>query len=185
MQHAIAWMAGTLFSLLVVQVPAQAQKSTSKLSDPEVASVAVTANQIDIDAAKLAKEKSKDAEVIKFADMMIKDHQSVIDKAVALTKKLKITPKDNTTSRKLLADAEKTKTMLRAKSGAAFDKAYIDNEVTYHKAVISTVNDVLIPDTENAELKKLLQDVAPILKAHLEHAQMVQKQFNQKQISKK
>ncbi|MBK0402646.1 DUF4142 domain-containing protein [Adhaeribacter sp. BT258] len=185
----MGWIAGALFSLFVVQVPAQAQKSTAKstvtLSDPEVASVAVTANQIDIDYAKIARERSKNADVIAFADMMAKDHQSVIDQAVALVTKLNVTPKDNATSKKLMADAEKTKTMLRSKSGAAFDKAYIDNEVTYHKAVISTVNNVLIPETENAELKKLLQDVAPILNAHLEHAQMVQKQFNKKQYTKK
>ncbi|WP_234462418.1 DUF4142 domain-containing protein [Adhaeribacter terrigena] len=188
-QNAMGWIAGALFSLFVVQVPAQAQKSTAKstvtLSDPEVASVAVTANQIDIDYAKIARERSKNADVIAFADMMAKDHQSVIDQAVALVTKLNVTPKDNATSKKLMADAEKTKTMLRSKSGAAFDKAYIDNEVTYHKAVISTVNNVLIPETENAELKKLLQDVAPILNAHLEHAQMVQKQFNKKQYTKK
>ena len=191
-QNATAWLAGALFSLLLVQVPAQAQKSTAKsvgkLSDPEVASVAVTANQIDIDYAKIAKERSKNEEVIKFANMMEKDHQSVIDQAVALVTRLKVTPKDNATSKKLMADAEKTKTMLRSKTGAAFDKAYIDNEVTYHKAVISTVNNVLIPESENAELKKLLQDVAPILNAHLQHAQKVQKQFSHKtakQISKK
>ena len=111
---------------------------------------------------------------------MAKDHQAVIDRAVALVTKLKVTPKDNATSQKLLADAAKTKTMLQAKSGAAFDKAYIDNEVAYHKAVIATVTNTLIPETDNAELKKLLQDAGPIFKAHLQHAEMVQKQFNEK-----
>jgi putative membrane protein len=168
-----------LFSLGFFHTAAYAQKS-SKLSDPEVASVAVVANQIDIDYANIAKEKSKDAEVIKFAEMMAKDHKTVIDKAVALVTKLKVTPKENATGRKLLADAEKTKTMLRSKSGSAFDKAYIDNEVTYHKAVIAAVNDLLIPESENAELKKLLQDVVPIFKAHLHHAEMVQKEFKSK-----
>ena len=83
-------------------------------------------------------------------------------------------------AQKLLADAAKTKTMLQSKSGAAFDKAYIDNEVAYHKAVIATVTNTLIPETDNAELKKLLQDAGPIFKAHLQHAEMVQKQFNKK-----
>jgi putative membrane protein len=174
-----ALTAGMLFSFSMFITAAQAQK-TDKLLDTEVASVAVVANQIDIDYAKMAKEKSKNAEVIKFANMMAKDHQAVIDQAVALVGKLKVAPKDNATSRNLLAGAEKTKTMLRAKSGAAFDKAYIDNEVAYHKAVISTVNDVLIPETDNAELKKLLQDAAPVFKAHLQHAEMVQKQFKSK-----
>lgn len=171
-----ALTAGLLLSFFMGISPVQAQKA-GKLLDTEVASVAVTANQIDIDFAKIAKEKSKNAEILKFADMMAADHKSVIDKATALVTKLKVTPKDNATSRSLLADAEKTKAKLRAQSGAAFDKAYIDNEVAYHKAVISTVNTVLIPETENAELKKLLQDVAPVLKMHLQHAEMVQKKF--------
>jgi putative membrane protein len=88
---------------------------------------------------------------------------------------LKVTPKDNAVSQKLNADAEKTKKNLQSKTGAAFDKAYMDNEVAYHKAVISTVENVLIPQAQNAELKQLLQNVLPTLKAHLEHAEMVQK----------
>jgi putative membrane protein len=65
--------------------------------------------------------------------------------------------------------------MLNSKSAKDFDKAYIDNEVSYHKAVISTVQDTLIPDTDNAELKELLTNVVPALKTHLAHAEMVQK----------
>jgi putative membrane protein len=106
---------------------------------------------------------------------MANDHQSVINQAVALVTKLKVTPKDNAVSQSLTADAAKTKTMLQSKSAASFDKAYIDNEVAYHKAVISTVETVLIPQAANAELKALLQNVLPTLKAHLEHAEMVQK----------
>jgi putative membrane protein len=150
---------------------------TPKLTDPEIASVAVTANQIDINYAKIAKEKSKNADVLKFAATMASDHQSVIDQAVALVKKLGVTPKDNEVSKKLNADAETTKKMLRTKSGNAFNKAYIHNEVAYHKAVIETVQNLLIPQAQNAELKALLEKVLPILKAHLEHAEMVQKMF--------
>jgi putative membrane protein len=146
-----------------------------KLSDPEIASVAVVANQNDIDFAAIAKQKSKNAEVINFANTMANDHQSVINQAVALVTKLKVTPKDNALSKSLTADAAKTKNMLLSKSAASFDKAYIDNEVAYHKAVISTVETVLIPEASNAELKALLQNVLPTLKAHLEHAEMVQK----------
>jgi putative membrane protein len=166
-------LAGTIM-LLTLHVTAKAQTSP-KLTDPEIASVAVTANQIDIDMANIAKEKSKNADVQKFAQTMITDHQSVIDQAVALVKKLNVTPKDNNVSKKLMSDAEKTKATLRSKSGKDFDKAYVNNEVAYHKAVISTVNNVLIPQAQNAELKKLLQSVAPVLKTHLEHAEMVQK----------
>jgi putative membrane protein len=153
---------------------AYAQK-TPKLTDPEIASVAVVANQVDIKAGEQAKSKTKDKDVQNFANTMINDHQSVINQASALVKKLKVTPKDNAVSKKLMADAEKTRRMLALKSGKAFDKAYINNEVAYHKAVISTVENVLIPQAQNAELKQLLQNVMPTLRTHLEHAEMVQK----------
>jgi putative membrane protein len=102
----------------------------------------------------------------------------VIEKAAALAKKLGVTPKDNGVSKKLLADAKKTKEMLGSKSGDAFNKAYVDNEVSYHKAVIDAVEGLLIPETDNEELKALLQNVVPALKAHLGHAEMLQKNMN-------
>ena len=147
------------------------------LSDAEVAHVAVVANQIDIAYADIANEKSKDADILKFAQTMKNDHNAVINQASALVKKLSVTPKENSVSQKLLADAEQTKKRLRAKSGKAFNKAYIDNEVAYHQAVIDAVEGLLIPEAENAELKSLLQSVVPALKTHLEHAQMVQKMY--------
>lgn len=166
----------TVFAILFVS-PGFAQ-THPKLSDPEVASVAVVANQIDISYAEIAKKKSKDAEVLKFAETMINDHNAVIAQAAALAKKLGVTPKDNAVSQGLLSDAEKTKKLLLSKSGKAFNKAYVDNEVTYHKAVIAAVEGLLIPETENAELKELLQKVVPALKAHLGHAEMLQKNMN-------
>ncbi len=108
---------------------------------------------------------------------MTDDHTAVIKQAVALVTKLGVTPKDNAVSQKLLNDAEKTKKTLLSKSAKTFDKAYIDNEISYHKAVISAIEGLLIPQSQNAELKKLLQDVVPALKAHLAHAEMVQKKF--------
>jgi putative membrane protein len=163
-------------SAVTFAAQAVAQKS-DKLTDPEIASVAVVANQNDIDFANIAKEKSQNKEVLQFAQTMANDHKAVIDQAVALVTKLGVTPKDNAVSKKMLADADKTKKMLQSKSGDAFNKAYIDNEVAYHKAVISAVENVLIPDATNKELKDLLGNVLPTLKAHLEHAEMVQKNY--------
>jgi putative membrane protein len=151
------------------------QSASPKLTDPEIASVAVNADQIDIDYAAIAKKKSKNAKVLEFAATMSKDHQNVNDQAVALAKKLSVTPKDNPTTQSLLSGAKTTKEMLNSKSGAEFDKAYIDNEVAYHKAAIDLVENTLIPDATNAELKSLLQTALPIFKEHLAHAEMVQK----------
>lgn len=152
-------------------------QETPKLSDAEVAHVAVVANQIDIDYAAIAKEKSKNAKILKFAQTMANDHTAVIKQAATLAKKLGVTPKDNAVSKQLLEGARKKQKELRALSRKSFDKNYIDNEVAYHQAVIGAVESLLIPETENSELKDLLKNVLPALKAHLAHAEMVQKEF--------
>lgn len=163
-----------ILSTGLLSFPASAQKS-QKLTDPEIASVAVTADQIDIDYAKIAIKKSHNPKVIEFAKTMEKDHGNVNKQAVALAKKLGVTPKDNPTTESLLAGAKKTTAMLNSKKGKAFDKAYVDNEVGYHKAAIGVVENMLIPDATNGELKSLLQSALPIFKGHLAHAEMVQK----------
>ena len=167
----------TALSVFLMHSSAFAQ-ANPKLSDAEVASVAVVANQIDINYGEIAKEKSKNEDVLKFAATMISDHKAVIAQAAALVQKLGVTPKDNAVSQKLLADAEQTKKELLSKSSEAFDKAYIDNEVAYHKAVIAAVEGLLIPETDNSELKDILENVVPALKTHLEHAIMVQDKLN-------
>jgi len=153
-------------------------QTAPSLTDPEVASVAVVANKIDISYAEIALKKSKNKEILKFANRMITDHSSVIEQAVALVTKLSVTPKDNAVSQSLLEGSKKTKAMLQEAKRKDFDKLYIDNEVAYHKAVISAVRDLLIPESENKELKGLLEAVLPALEAHLGHAEMVQKQIN-------
>ncbi len=164
-----------LFVAALFSMPLMAQdQSTPTLTDPEIASVAVTANQIDVDYGKIALEKSQNEELKKFAQTMIDDHNSIIDQAVALATKLGVTPKDNAVSKSLMDGADKTKMNLESKEGEDFDKAYIDNEVSYHTAVISTIKDVLIPQTQNAELKDLLQSVMPLLEHHLEMAKTAQ-----------
>lgn len=86
----------TLFSLNTTA------KETVKLTDPEIASVAVTANQIDVKYGEIALKKSKNAEVRKFAETMVNDHNSIIKQATDLAKKLGVTPKDNPVSQSLV-----------------------------------------------------------------------------------
>lgn len=159
---------------LAMLSPSAFAQENPKLSDAEVASVAVVANQIDIGYAEIAKKRSQNEDILKFAQTMISDHTAVIAQAAALVKKLGVTPKVNAVSQKLQIDAKKTTKMLNSKSGEFFNKAYIENEVAYHKAVIAAVEGLLIPETDNKELKDLLQNVVVALKTHLEHAIMVQ-----------
>lgn len=143
-------------------------------SDPQIAGIVVTANTIDINAGKLAKSRTKNKEVSKFAQLMITDHTAVNKQAGALAKKLGVKPADSPTSQSLKAGAAENVKNLKGLKGAAFDKAYVDHEVAYHQAVLDAIDQVLIPSAQNAELKDLIVKVRPAIAAHLDHAKMVQ-----------
>jgi len=149
----------------------------ASLTDPQIAAIVVAANQVDIDAGKLAAKKTKNAEVKKFAELMVTDHTSINKAAVALVTKLKVTPEESDASKGLVAAGKENTDKLEKMSGAEFDKAYVDNEVAYHKAVIDTIDTKLIPSAQNAELKNTLISVKPTIEAHLKHAEMVQSQL--------
>jgi len=151
-----------------------AAASAQAINDAQIASIVVTANQVDIDAGQVAKSMASSGEVKKFAEQMITDHTGVNKQAVELATKLKVTPQDNATSQSLKAGGEKNVAALKTLKGAAFDKAYIDNEVAYHQAVLDAVDKTLIPGATNADLKALLVKVRPAFVAHLEHAKHLQ-----------
>ena len=140
-------------------------------TDPQIAHIAYTAGVIDIETAKLALQKSKNAEVIAFANDMVRDHEAVNEQALALVKKLGVTPEDNDTSKSLAAAAEEMRASLAALDGDAFDKAYAENEVAYHGTVNGALETTLIPSASNAELKDLLETGLKIFQGHQQHAE--------------
>ena len=149
----------------------------AKPNDAQIAHIAYTAGQLDIEAAELAKKKSKNKDVLAFAADMERDHKAVNEKALALVKKLGVTPEDNDTSKALSKQAADKRAELAKLNGKAFDKAYIDNEVVYHKAVDSALESTLIPDASNPELKDLLTTGLKIFQGHEQHAEHVAAEF--------
>ena len=143
-------------------------------NDAQIAAIVVTANQVDIDAGKLAEANGTDAQVKAFGKQMASDHAGVNKQAVDLVTKLGVKPEDNPTAQSLKAGGEANIKKLKGLKGAAFDKAYIDNEVAYHQSVLDAVDKTLIPSAQNAELKALLVKVRPAFMAHLEQAKKVQ-----------
>lgn len=165
----------TLAGVFITGVLAQAQTSPAGApTDPQIAMIVVTADNVDIAAGKLAAKKSSNSKVKEFADLMVRDHTSVNKQATDLAKKLNLTPEQSPTSQSLKSDGDKMLTKLRGLKGAEFDKAYIDNEVTYHEAVIKAIDETLIPNAKNADLKALLETGKPIFVSHLDHAKELQ-----------
>ena len=161
--------------LAVLALGARAQGAGP--TDPEIAAIVVTANQVDIDAGKLAQSRSHSKDVKDFAKLMVTDHTAVNKSATDLVHKLKVTPKPNATSDSLKKGGDANLANLKKLKGAAFDKAYVDHEVEYHQAVIDALDKTLIPNAKNDELKALLVKVRPAFVAHLEHAQHLQTQL--------
>ncbi|MFS8047667.1 DUF4142 domain-containing protein [Rhizobium sp. BR 314] len=145
--------------------------AADKPTDPQIAHIAYTAGEIDIAAAKQALKMSKNAEVRQFAETMERDHTAVNKQALALLQKLKVKPEDNDTSKSLSSAAKAERTNLSKLHGAAFDKAYVDNEVAYHKEVNGALETLLIPSARNGELKALLQTGLKLFKEHQAHAE--------------
>jgi len=146
-------------------------------SDAEIAHIAYTAGQIDVDAAKQALAKSKNAEVLSFATTMVRDHQAVNQQAVALVTKLGVTPADNATSQALAKQAAATHDRLAKLSGAAFDHAYVENEAAYHGTVNGALKATLIPSADNGELKSLLETGLQLFGEHQAHAEQLAKKI--------
>lgn len=142
-------------------------------TDPQIAHIAYTAGVIDIEAAKLALEKSKNKQVVAFANDMLRDHEAVNKQALALVKKLNVTPEDNSTSQSLSAAATEERKKLAKLKGAAFDKAYVNNEVAYHKQVNGALETLLIPSAKNGQLKDLLETGLKLFQGHEQHAEHV------------
>jgi putative membrane protein len=147
-----------------------ATPSGAALTDAQIAAVALAANKVDIEAAQAAKKKTKNAQVRRFASDMIRDHSSANKQAAALVKKLGVTPEESDASRSLAQGGKDNLDHLRPLKGKAFDRAYAEHEVTYHQQVLGALDDKLIPEARNAELKSLLQSVRAVVAQHLDHA---------------
>jgi putative membrane protein len=168
----------TILSVAALAAFTAAHAQEAPPNDAQIAMIAVTADNVDIDAGKQAAAKTQNKEVKEFAETMVRDHTAVNNKAIALAKKLGVTPEESATSKSLKTNGDAELAKQKALTGAAFDKAYVDNEVAYHEAVAGVLDKTLLPNTKNAELKSLLESARPIFVSHLEHAKMLQKSLS-------
>ena len=165
----------TAVPLALAVLMAPAAVSAQAVTDAQIAAIVVTANQVDIDAGKLASSKGSSEAVKAFGKQMVTDHTGVNKQAGDLVAKLGVKPEDNPTAQSIKAGGADNVRALSALSGAAFDKAYVDHEVAYHQQVLDAIDKTLVPGAQNAELKALLVKVRPAFAAHLQHAQDLQK----------
>jgi len=164
----------TAIAVVLLSATPLALAQSAGPSDAQIAAIVVTANQVDIDAGKLAESMSANKDVKAFGKQMVTDHTGVNKAATDLVTKLKVKPEDNPTTQSLKKGGQENVANLKTLKGAAFDKAYVDHEVVYHQQVIDAIDKTLIPSAQNAELKALLVKVRPAFIAHLDHAKHLQ-----------
>lgn len=157
---------------LVVGLPFAAHAQNP--NDAQIAAIVVAANQVDINAGRLAETKAHNPQVKAFGKQMVTDHTGVNKQATDLVTKLGVKPEDNPTAQSLKSGGVDNLKHLKTLSGAAFDKAYIDHEVDYHQQVLDAMDKTLIPNAQNAQLKALLEKVRPAFASHLAHAKELQ-----------
>lgn len=150
-----------------------AQAADTAPTDPQIAHIAYTAGALDVAVAKEALGKTKTKAVKDFAEDMVRDHEAVNKQALDLVKKLNVTPEDNDTSRALTKQIKDEEAKLAKLNGAAFDKAYIEHEVAYHKTVNNALTSTLIPAAKNPELKAFLETGLKIFQGHQQHAEHI------------
>jgi putative membrane protein len=160
-----------LFALTLAPTAANARASRgAAMDDPTICAIFDAANTWDVETSDIAVKKGTTKEVRDLAAMFSRDHKAVRQQGRDLVKKLNVTPTPPTDFA-LAADHEQAMKTLNSTSGNDFDRAYLEHEVAYHKAVIDAINGTLLPATQNAELKALQVKIAPAFEAHMLAAQ--------------
>jgi len=140
------------------------------LTDEQIAQITDDANSGEIAQAKVAKDKAKDPRVKSFAERMIKHHGEAKDKQA----KLNLKTETSTTARKLENDATVTLATLKSDPDNTFDRDYMNDQVMEHQQVLDTVNNQLLPQVKNADLKSYLTDMKSTVEMHLKAAKDLQ-----------
>jgi putative membrane protein len=173
---AVALFAAVGFVASATMAASSNASARVELDDPTIVAIFDAANTADIETGTLGAERGQSKEVREFGAMLARDHQHVRQLGRDLAKKLGVTPTPRTDDASGKAHAEAIAS-LRAKKGAEFDRAFLQHEAAYHKAVIEAVNTTLLPAIRNEELRALVVKVAPAFQAHMLAAQNLEKQL--------
>lgn len=158
-----SWLCLAAISCAPTSVAAQ---NTASLPEGQIAHIIYTAGQIDMAAAQLALKNSSSASVRAFASAMLNDYTAINKVALLYFANSNISPEDNPISQSLAGAGIEHAQKLSNLGGAAFDKAYAQNELAYHILIIGALETTLIPSTQNGEIKSLLQSELVLFKQH-------------------
>lgn len=145
--------------------------SAGSLNDAQILGIYVQVNGFDIETALLGRSQAHSDAVRKLAAQVSSDHVGVRQAAFELAEKCKVSP--SLPDERAVAAIEHGKTMtdLMALKGAAFDKAYLQHEVAFHRAAIDAVRGLLLPSAACPELQAHFRSILPAFEHHLSMTQ--------------
>ena len=147
--------------------------AAAPLTDANIVFILHGANAADSARGKLAESKGTSADVKSFGKMMVGEHHALNMQGDQLAKKLNVTPVAPANDQSEAQAKAEMDSLTALAKGLAWDKAYIAYEVGYHQAVKDIATKALAA-AQNAELKALITQAAPIIQAHLDQAQAIQ-----------
>lgn len=153
--------------------PASTPVRRGSVRDPNIAAMVLASNNTDISYARLVPARAQHADVKKFAERMLTDHNGVNALIHDLIRKVDLVPEDNEMSLDMRDESANKRDILRELSGFKFDSTYMENEVSYHRNFLSSIDNVMLPGVRNAVLRDLLNTLRPAVAAHLAHAEQV------------
>ncbi|SEK63501.1 DUF4142 domain-containing protein [Nitrosovibrio tenuis] len=168
-------MKNLLILIFAVIVPAfatgaHAADKKGPLSDAQIVAALIAANEVAIDAAKLAESKTMNDQVKAYAQRMVREHTDLNKQTKDLAGKLDVKPEESKISKSMKSDGQRVHDRLQKLSGRKFDKAYLYDELAFHKQVLQVVDNQLMPSASSRELQDLLAKIRPALASHLEYA---------------
>jgi putative membrane protein len=170
---AVTLVAAAIAVAGVVAVSSSAQSEPAPgptLNDPTIVAIFDAANTWDIETGNLARQRGATKAVREFGEMIARDHTAVRQQGRDLAAKLGVTPTPPADFGMAKEHAAAMK-QLKSLRGAAFDRAFLAHEAAYHKEVLDAMTSTLLPALQNAEVKDLVNKVAPAFNAHMVKAQ--------------
>ncbi len=150
--------------------------AASNWTDANILALLDEANAADSSAGAVAATKGTSSAVRDFGKRMMRDHHQLRAEGQTLAKRLNITPAPPSDDPVAPAAQKEMDTLNSTAKGKDFDKAYIDDEADVHRAVLDLATKAA-SQTQNAELKNLIQKAAPAIQAHLTLAESIQKRM--------
>jgi putative membrane protein len=159
----------------------QDTETNEAMRPPAIAGTLQAINDAEIEAGRLARDRAQNADVRRFAEMMVNQHNDNNRKVREALSRDNIQPREGAVARQLSEDAQRNLDRLRDTRGAEFDRMYINQQVQMHEDALRLIDNRLMPSARDTQMRTLLQDTRQHVSDHLDRAREIQRNLRNDQ----